>query len=208
MEPESEDPESAEARSEGSGQGETDLVRIGLYFYGAMIGAALLWRMGLYGESILHAPGHASASQIPWVRDMLIGVVTGLAVVAISALMTRLTQWGEALAQAIGQSLRGISVRDALLLACASGLGEELFFRAALQPRVGLVWASLLFGVVHFVPRREMIPWSLFAVAAGLLFGLLFEWTGNVVAPVVAHAVVNGVNLPLLIREYGSEVDV
>lgn len=206
MEPE-EASEGEGARS-GPGQGGREgagLVRIGLYFYGGMMAAALVWRMGFYGESVLYAPGAEPPGEIRWARDALIGAVAGLAVIAISAVMTRSTKWGEALARALGSSLRDLSVRDALLLACASGLGEELFFRGALQPRVGLVWASLIFGAVHFVPRRDMLPWSAFAVGAGLLFGALFDWTGNVVAPVVAHTLVNGVNLPLLIREYAAE---
>jgi membrane protease YdiL (CAAX protease family) len=36
------------------------------------------------------------------------------------------------------------------------------------------------------------------------LFGALFYWTGNLVAPVVAHTIVNGVNLPMLVRRYGA----
>ncbi|MBW2230348.1 MAG: CPBP family intramembrane metalloprotease [Deltaproteobacteria bacterium] len=207
MEPEELGLEGPVKGSDGQRRGGADLVRIGLYFYAAMMAAALLWRMGFYGESILHATAGGSTADIRWGRDALIGAVSGLAVVAISAAMTRLTHWGEALARALGSSLGELSFRDALLLACASGLGEELFFRAALQPRVGLLWASLIFGAAHFVPRREMLPWSVFAVAAGLLFGVLFEWTGNVVAPIVAHALVNAVNLPLLVRDYGREPD-
>lgn len=182
-----------------------DFVRVGLYFYGAMIAAALLWRMGLYGESILYTAEADPSRAIRWGWDIAIGLATGLVVVALSAAMTRLTGWGDALARALGTALKGLRVRDGLLLALASGIGEELFFRGALQPRVGLVLASLAFGAVHFVPRRDMLPWSGFAVAAGLLFGALFEWTGNVVAPVVAHIVVNAVNLPLLIREYATD---
>jgi membrane protease YdiL (CAAX protease family) len=55
---------------------------------------------------------------------------------------------------------------------------------------------------VHFVPRREFLPWTGFSVAAGFLLGWLFESTGNLVAPIAAHALVNGVNLSLLVRRY------
>jgi hypothetical protein len=84
-----------------------------------------------------------------------------------------------------------------------SGFAEEAFFRGALQPQVGLVIASLIFGVVHFVPRREFLPWTAFAIAAGFLFGWLFDTTGNLVAPVVAHASINAVNLWLLSNRDG-----
>ena len=110
---------------------------------------------------------------------------------------------GRALAEAVGP----VSVPNLVLLALASGLAEEMLFRGALQPRVGLVLASLLFGCVHFVPRREFLPWTVFAILAGLLFGAIFEWTGNLIAPVVAHILVNGVNLPLLMRRYGDQLE-
>ena len=44
--------------------------------------------------------------------------------------------------------------------------------------------------------------WSVFAVAAGFLLGILFDATGNLVAPVTAHATINGVNLYLLSKRY------
>jgi membrane protease YdiL (CAAX protease family) len=66
------------------------------------------------------------------------------------------------------------------------------------------VAASLIFGLVHFIPRRELLPWTGFSVAAGFLLGALFEATGNLAAPVVAHALVNGVNLTLLVRRYST----
>lgn len=180
----------------------TRFVRFGLYFYGAMIAAALVWRMGVYGESILYASPAGETAGIRLGRDAGIGLAVGLAVVLGSHVATRFTGWGEALARRLAEAIGRMSTPDAVLLAMASGLGEELFFRGALQPRVGLVLASLLFGAVHFVPRREMWAWTGFAVVIGLLLGLLFEWTGNVVAPVVAHTVVNAINLPYLVRRY------
>jgi membrane protease YdiL (CAAX protease family) len=95
----------------------------------------------------------------------------------------------------LGAALGPLSTRDCLVLALLSGIAEEALFRAALQPDVGLVAASLLFGLAHLAPRRELAPWTLFAVAAGLLFGALFDATGNLVAPCVAHFLVNAINL-------------
>lgn len=182
----------------------TAFVRVGLYFYGGMIAIALVWRMGFYGESILFSGPAAQAAGLRPAFDLAMGLVVGGAIVVLSHWMTNSTGWGETLARRLGEALGPISIPNAVLLALASGLGEELLFRGALQPRVGLVWASLLFGVVHFVPRREMLPWTAFAIVTGFVLGALFEWTGNVIAPIVAHTVVNGVNLPFLARRYGG----
>lgn len=187
---------------------EIGFVRLGLVFYGAMGLAAVVWRVGFYGEAIAFASPAGEQAGVAWIRDTLLGVAAAALLIGISDAMTRFTRVGEDLARAMAAALGRLSVPDALLLASASGLAEELFFRGALQPRVGWVLASLLFGCVHFVPRREFLAWTGFAIAAGFLFGALFDWTGNLVAPVVAHTAVNAVNLPLLVRRYGPQAPV
>jgi membrane protease YdiL (CAAX protease family) len=178
-------------------------VRFGLLFYGAMAVVAVLWRQGWYGEALLYASPEAERLGISPVRDLALGVAAGALVVVLSHWLTRRTGWGERLARALAGSLGRLSIPDALLLAVASGLAEEMLFRGALQPRAGWLVASLLFGLMHFVPRREFLPWTVFAVLAGMLFGWLFATTGNLVAPVAAHMIVNGINLPILVRRYG-----
>jgi len=181
-----------------------DFVRFGLYFYGAMAIAAVVWRIGFYAEPIVYASREAAAEGIDWLPDLGVGAAVGLAIVGISAVLSSKTNWGEALARSLAEQLGQISVPNALLLAFASGLAEEMFFRGALQPRVGWVLASLLFGAIHFAPRRELLPWTGFAIVTGFVLGALFEMTGNLVAPITAHVVVNGINLPMLVRDYGS----
>jgi membrane protease YdiL (CAAX protease family) len=90
------------------------------------------------------------------------------------------------------------------VLAIASGVGEEAFFRGVIQPYVGIVMASLIFGLAHLAPRRDLLPWTLFSVLAGFLLGGLFEATGNLIAPVVAHAGINLVNLWAMTKKYGA----
>jgi CAAX protease family protein len=126
-------------------------------------------------------------------------------VIALSHVLTERTATGRALAQALGSALGPLRARECAVLALVSGLGEEALFRGALQPEVGLGVASVLFAAAHFVPRRGLRGWTLFALAAGLLLGALYEATGNLVAPVVAHVGINAVNLYRLSREYGGD---
>ena len=184
-----------------------DLVRLGLWFYGGMALLAVLWRAALYGEPMFFASLEAERQGISLVGDTLLGVVVGGLVVGVSYVLTALTGWGDRLARELARTIGHLSVPDALLMAAASGFAEELLCRGALQPRVGLMVASVLFGAMHFAPRRELYPWTGFAVVIGLVFGWMFEWTGILVAPMVAHSVVNAVNLPLLVRRYGDSSD-
>lgn len=182
-------------------------VRIGVLFYGAMAVVAVLWRVGLYNESIWLTQGAEARPEdaVGTLGQFALGLGVAALVILASYAATEGTGWGQRLAKAMAEPLRGLSVPDGLLLASASGLAEELFFRGALQPRAGLVVASLLFGVLHLVPRRELLPWTAFSVVMGFVLGLLFEWTGSLLAPVVAHTAINAVNLPLLVRRYGGD---
>jgi membrane protease YdiL (CAAX protease family) len=177
-------------------------VRMALLFYGVMGCIALIWRMFASPDSILAPGGPNSGVASGILGAAFAGLVVGLASVGISEWLTRGTKLGEQLADLLGESLAGITPGDAFLLALASGVAEEMFFRGALQPAVGIVWASLAFGACHFLPRRELAIWSLYAVAMGFAFGWLFEWTGSLLAPIVAHTVVNGINLPRLASRY------
>ena len=195
----SEEDETSRATEDPSEPNPQGFVRSALVFYGLMGCAALLWRMAVPGQSILHpSPEAASdASSLP----------AAVFAVLVSELLTRWTDLGEALADVLGEGLAGIGTADAILLALASGIAEEMLFRGALQPAVGLFWASLIFGACHFLPRKELALWSVYAVLMGFAFGWLYEWTGHLVAPIAAHALVNGINLPRLARRYEMRPD-
>lgn len=176
-------------------------VRIALVFYGGLAFAAWAWRTALGGESLLHASPEAATRGLGVLSGVASGAAVAAALIGASRLLTRHTLAGRTLAGELAGALGSLRGWQIAVLALASGVGEELFFRGALQPRVGLPLASLLFGLAHLVPSWPLALWSLFAASAGLLFGLLFEATGNLLAPVLAHVVVNAVNLRWLVRE-------
>jgi len=177
------------------------IVRAAALFYGGLLGVALIWAW-VVGEPLLFLSAAAEARGVRLGGDFGYGLAAGLLVIGLSELSTRHTRVGERLAAALAGVLGRRSPLECVALALASGVAEEAFFRGALQPHIGLVAASILFGAVHFVPRRELLPWTGFAVAAGFLLGWLFDTTGNLVAPIVAHVTINAVNLWLLTSRY------
>src|SRR5262245_47291884 len=180
------------------------LLRLAFVFYGALFGAALLWA-GLADRSLLFANADAAARGIDPLRDAGAGALLGGGVVLLSGWFTRATRAGDRLARALAALIGRRTTGECVALALVSGIGEEAFFRGAMQPQLGLVPTSVCFALAHLAPRRDLLPWTVFSLAAGLALGALFEATGNLVAPVVAHAVVNAVNLSLLSRDYAPE---
>jgi membrane protease YdiL (CAAX protease family) len=182
------------------------LVPLALALYAVMAAAAVAWRLLSDGQSPFLAAGGVPVPEGgQLLQHALLGMLAGGGLVAASRLWTLYTRMGRVLAEHLAAILGPLSGAQVVVLALASGLGEEVFFRGALQPRVGLVIASLLFGLAHLVPRRELLAWAGFAVLAGLLLGALFECTGNLLAPALAHVVVNGVNLRWLGRAGARE---
>lgn len=89
-----------------------------------------------------------------------------------------------------------------LWLALLSSLGEEILFRGALQPTLGLIPASILFGLAHIGPDGKPGAWSLWAAGAGIVLGFTFQETGCLWPAIAAHFLVNGVSLFSLRRQY------
>ena len=170
-------------------------------FYGALAGLALAWN-GLAGTPWAFLDEAAREAGVRWEPALALGLATAAGVVGVSHLATTRTAWGEALARELARVLGPLSLGQCAALAALSGFAEEAFFRGALQPRLGWLASSLLFGLVHFAPRRDLLPWTGFAVLAGGVLGALYLVTGNLVAPVVAHAGINLVNLRLLTQRY------
>ncbi len=91
-------------------------------------------------------------------------------------------------------------------LATLAGLAEEILFRGVVQvaiarvvPEVAaLVLASIAFGLAHFITSA----YALLAGIAGLYLGTLFLAQGNLLVPVVAHALYDFIALMCLVRRY------
>ncbi|MCL4861478.1 MAG: CPBP family intramembrane metalloprotease [Caldilineaceae bacterium] len=98
--------------------------------------------------------------------------------------------------------------RRLLSNALQNGFFEEFLFRGVLQTRLNLLmpggWAlvvqALLFGLWHLGANTRMMEGNLWAGLAlcvisqgvvGIAYGIVFRRTGNLVAPSVAHVVMN-----------------
>ncbi len=92
------------------------------------------------------------------------------------------------------------------LLGLASGVGEEVLFRGALQPLLGWVATSVVFGLVHLAPATasrssRITSWSLATGVAGLLFGYVFLTTQKIIPCIAAHALINCLSMYWMIWE-------
>lgn len=172
------------------------LVPLAAILYVAAAVGALIWIRWRVGEL---SPALFVDAQ-SWGRDLAIGVGAGAAMLAGWWLARRYVALCRRLEAEFRELLEGIGAGEAAALAVLSAVAEELFFRGAVQGAWGYPVATVLFGLLHTGPRRAFAVWTLSALGAGAVLGGLVLWRQNLLPAMVAHAVVNGVQLERLRR--------
>lgn len=164
-------------------------LRTAALFYAGILGAALLWGW-LRGDVNVFVlpPGDPVAPELHW--RVGLGVGGGLLFVATARVFARFA-WAQRLEAEFRRLLGPLRLRHVTVLALLSAVAEEAFFRGAMQPTLGLVPTSLVFGLMHIGPGRAFWPWTATALAAGFALGGITELTGDLLAAILAHFTVN-----------------
>jgi membrane protease YdiL (CAAX protease family) len=121
---------------------------------------------------LLRRVGARSLLESPYgvLTQALAGVAVGATLAGAQLLLLRLWgRWREYTRDAV-QSLR-LTTAQIVSIAFMVAVAEELFFRAAVQPLLGIWLASAFFALVHMRPDRE--AWARERVAFGLVTLLL-----------------------------------
>lgn len=175
-------------------------VRFSALIYGALALVAL--GIGVAREDWLVVS--RKAAWLPGSRAQLLvlsvalGLVLAAAVVVSTRAMVRRFGWVRALHSDFRGLFGNVTNSEAAWLAVFSGISEELFFRGALQPYLGIAITSILFGLVHIGPGKRFWVWTLWAGAMGFVFGALAQLTGDIVGVMIAHVIINYENLSFI----------
>ncbi len=170
------------------------IVRAAVVFEGMIVlGAYVL------GEIVERPP----FDYIDWnILDAIWGVVAALPLLAILLVAMELRLAAVARLRAFSREFLAPMFRDAtwlqLVIICAlAGLGEEMLFRGLVQQGlddaigepygvwIGLIVAGITFGLAHSMTRG----YAIVAGLVGLYLGGVLLLTGNLLVPIVAHAV-------------------
>jgi len=130
-----------------------------------------------------------------------IGVVLAFGIVIATRRVVGRYEWARHLHAELRPFARSLSVRQILVVAGLSSLGEELLFRGFLVPIAGVVGAAALFGLAHQLKGPSRWVWMAWSGAGGLAFGATFALTGSLVGAVIAHGLANASNL-FFLRDY------
>ncbi|XP_031389288.1 uncharacterized protein LOC116201943 isoform X2 [Punica granatum] len=125
-------------------------------------------------------------------------LITGLVILISSSRYLLLKTWpdfAESSEAANQQVLTSLESLDYPIVAFFPGISEELLFRGALMPVIGLNWTSVLvvasiFGVLHLGSGRKY-SFAVWATFVGFMYGWATIASGSIVVPMVSHAVNN-----------------
>ncbi|RJO66642.1 MAG: CPBP family intramembrane metalloprotease [Myxococcales bacterium] len=176
-------------------------LKVVFYFYAGLFFVALAW-IWLRGDPhfFVHPEWDGPLDGQSLLRGAGLGLATALAVVILSRLSSIYFAWARSLEREFAELLGPLSFMEIVVIAVLSGVAEEAFFRAALQPTLGWAAATIIFGLLHVGPSRSFLPWTLSAFVLGGLLGWYYTHTGTLVAPVVCHTAINLVNLTFIQR--------
>jgi uncharacterized protein len=103
---------------------------------------------------------------------------------------------------------QGTTHHQALLLAGASSLGEEVFFRGVVQNLfpvfwggwLGVVGQAIVFAALHPAPRQAWV-YTGFIFLMGLVFGAAYLLTGSLIPGILLHFINNALGFYQMLDE-------
>jgi uncharacterized protein len=126
---------------------------------------------------------------------LVLGLIFAAFVVASTAILVTRFEWAKSVAHELGPFALGLTGPQLVALLGVAGLAEELVFRGLLGPSLGVFVSSALFGLVHQMGGKGRWPWVIWASLVGLGLASIYAVSGSLLGPLVAHALINGMNV-------------
>lgn len=197
----------------------TDFSELGtfdlFFLHGLLAFSVMVWYMcGFVGVPVSETDREAATAAvqfglraIDWKKEVGLGGLIGLG--AWAAVVVVLIGLG-ALFWMIGGSqtlpenppelmvwIAGLPIFVRISISLSAGFFEELFFRGFLQPRIGIVFSTILFVLAHVSYAQ---PLMLIGVTMlSLVFAYLVKWRQSIWSAVAAHALFDGIQLLIVI---------
>ena len=168
------------------------LAKAATMVYGLLVCLAVGWlwlrdRQGVLSERAV-ADGALGAL---W--SLLSGTAVGFGISGVMFLLVRYQPAFTALEGRLQAVVGRLCESEIVAIALASAIGEEMFFRGALQDQVGPYLSAVIFGLLHTGPG--LLLWGCTAAVLGLMFSMMVHHGFGLLSVTVAHALINFISL-------------
>jgi len=166
-----------------------------LVVYSLLAGAALLWLH--LRDRLEQVPKTAVGDHGPWI-SLFAGTAVGLLCSGLFLVARRYLPVFRRLENRLAELVGPLTEVQIVGIALAAAIGEELFFRGAMQDAWGLWWSAVVFGLLHSGPG--LLLWGVVAFGLGLLFSVMIENGLGLLSVTMAHALINNISLRRMVR--------
>jgi len=176
-----------------------------LLAYGAMATLAFAMSEAREESPLITTPHLRLSSEGLVVSSLVIGGAFAAFTIACTHFFLKHVPSARTLAQALKSAVTPLPARTWIAMAIIGSVAEELFFRGALVPWLGVFLSSAVFGLLHQVKGEGRFVWAAWATFVGIALGAIFVLTGSLAGPIVAHVAINLVNMHRLKGEAAEE---
>lgn len=116
-----------------------------------------------------------------------IGILSGLCVVLLDIALMKVVPKSYYDDGGINEKIfTSLPIWNIILVSLVIAIAEELLFRGAIQTKLGLIGASIIFALIHF---RYWKHWYLLLNVLVLSFwlGLIYKWSGLLLPVILMH---------------------
>jgi len=180
--------------------------RLRVKFSQALASSTSLFAIGMVILWFVELPLSLSGRLGNWAWPL--GIILGVLIYAVVFYLTRLFwPYSDGMRSLMGRLhnlFRDFSWPAIILISIMAGLGEELLLRGLLQtylvrelsPFWGIVLASLIFGLLHYLSRAYIVV----TFALGVVFGVAYYLSNSLMLVMIAHAVYDVFAFAVLVK--------
>ncbi len=167
------------------------LLRSSFVIYGAMslVGFEICW---WYHKNILSL---FRFHDVDWLLYVRIAVVSIIFLTLGQHLLEDAFPSYRRLKMTFAQIFKGLNFAQVAMLALLSSVGEEILFRGAIQPFLGVWFTAAIFAILHVDPEGRSYIWTLWALIGGIVMGLAVKVTGSLWPAIWIHFGVNLISI-------------
>jgi uncharacterized protein len=125
------------------------------------------------------------------IRILSVGIPCGIAVVLMDLFLMNILPPSYYDDGGLNERIfRNRNILHIAAIAAFVGFSEELLFRGIIQTKVGLIFASVIFAIIHY---RYLFNWFLFLniILLSFIIGVIYFKTGNLSITVSMHFVID-----------------
>lgn len=167
------------------------LMRSSLVIYGVMsvVGFEICWWYHKNIASLFQYKG------VDWLLFLRIAAVSIVFLTMGQHLLEDAFPSYRRLKMTFAQIFKGLSFWQVVFLAALSSVGEEILFRGAIQPFLGVWFTAGIFALLHVDPEGRSYIWTLWALIGGIVMGLAVQATGSLWPAIFIHFGVNLISI-------------